>query len=124
MWVIDHKGLTNISTSALYQLENVKGYVQEAKTNKEDIAQQLLDASEFVPKIFEMMPTIEASFDKLESMVMPHVIYILFAASGNMAVVARYRIGTVDFLKRYPDTLTHLPASYKSVGEELLNVGS
>lgn len=124
MWVVDNKGLSNITTSALYQLENVNGYVLEAKNNKEDIATQLVDASDFVPKIFEMMPTVEASFDKLNSMVLPHVIYILFAASGNQAVVARYRNATVDFLKRYPDTLTHLPASYKTVGEGLLNAGS
>lgn len=121
MWVLEHCGISAITRGGLSMQANIDAYAAVAKKYKEDMPMHIINASNYVDKVFNTIQDPELCMVRLEGMSFPHVLYVLFAAAGQSDIVANYKTEIEEHLKRYPGSLDLLPEKFKSVGREVLN---
>lgn len=120
MWTLEHCGLSEIPRGALARPSSVHGYMEDAKSFRDDMPKMLLNASRYSDKVFNTLEDLDSCMYRLEGMSYPYVLYILFAAAGKGRLVAKYRTETQEQLRRYPATLDKLPELFREAGKELL----
>lgn len=120
MWVLEHGGPAAIYKRALQYPAMMEEYAQAAKAHMEDTPVMLVNAGKYVDKVFTTIQDPDLCMERLEGMTFPHILYLLFAASGQKELVAKYQAETHEFFKRFPGTLKALPESFRLAGEEVL----
>lgn len=121
MWAVDHHGFKCAYKNLMASEPVINGFAIESLRARDDMPALLVNAHMYVSRIMANVADLETCFKQLEGMTFPHVLYVLFAASGQADVVEKYRKQTKEHLKRYPSALDLLPDSYKSVGRNLCN---
>lgn len=124
MWAIDHYGHKCAYKNLMAAQRTIDGYTMDAVKYRDDMPMMLLNAHTYVNKLLANVADIDICLKQLEGMSFPYVLYVLFAASGQEDVVARYKPEIEEQLKRYPSTLDLLPASYRDVKKGVLNAST
>lgn len=119
MWAVDHYGYKSLWKNVAASQAVVGGYAADAAKLRDDMPVMLLNAREYVTKIFSNVADVDTCFRHLEGMTFPYVLYVLFAGSGQADMVSRYRAEMEEMIHRYPSTLDLLPESYRKTGEAL-----
>lgn len=120
MWALEHGGPAAVYKNALLSQATMDDYAQAARAHKEDTPIMLINAGKYVEKVFSTIQDPELCMERLEGMTFPHILYLLFAASGQPELVEKYRDDAREFFKRFPGTLQALPESFRLAGEEVL----
>ena len=120
MYVLEHAGLGGIYHGRLSDPMLMKGYAETAKKTKEDLPALLVNAKEYADKVFECVQDPDLFMPRLEGMSFPYVLFILFTATGNPAMVEQYTTETKELIARYPGTLDKLPESFQTAVQEAL----
>lgn len=121
MYAIDHYGYKCAYKNLMASKNVVEAYEKTALKYRDDMPAMLLNAKSYVTKIFSNIPDVSACLRQLEGMTFPYIMYVLFAGGGSADVVMQYRPEIEEQMKRYPSTLDLLPASYKKVGQEIVD---
>lgn len=121
MWALEHAGMAGIYRGQLSDPYLMRGYADEAKKYKDDMPSLLVNAGEYVEKVFSVMQEPDLCMERLAGMSFPYVLFVLFAAQGHSDVVDRYKTETEELLKRYPGTLDKLPEHFRDTTKEALN---
>lgn len=120
MYALEHAGLGGIYHGRLSDPMLLKSYAEEAQKYKEDLPTLLVNAKTYASKVFENVQDPEMCMMRLEGMSYPYVLFCLFAATGNLAIVEQYSTETRELLARYPGTLDKLPESFQIAIQEAL----
>lgn len=120
-YVLEHVGLSGIYKGQLASSNLMSEYASAARAYKEDMPMLLVNANQYVEKVFNVIQDPDLCITRLEGMTFPYVLYILFAGAQMEHVVDKYRHEAIEHLRKYPGTLALLPERYKNVGEEVLN---
>lgn len=120
MYVLENAGLGGIYHGRLSDPILMKGYVDTAKKMRDDLPELLVNAKEYAERVFNVILDPELCMPRLEGMSFPYVLFILFASTGNPAMVEQYTVETRELLSRYPGTLDKLPESFKQATQEAL----
>lgn len=118
MWAFDHYGFKCAYKNMLGAEQTVAGYADEAVRLRDDMPAMLVNAHMYVTKIMSNVADMDTCFRQLEGMTFPYVLYVLFAGSGQQAMVERYKEQTREQLRRFPSILDSLPETYKAVAKE------
>lgn len=122
MWCIDKYG-SKILYGNMTTGKAVEGYAKDALKYRDDLPSLMVNAVDYVSKIFEQFADIDQCFTRLVEMTYPYILYVLFAADGHTEMAKRFRPEIEEQLKRYPSTLDSLPESFRKIGEEVQNAG-
>ena len=121
MWAVDHFGHKCAYKNVMESKNLMHDYALAAAKMRDDMPTMLVNANTYVTKLMSNVADLATCFRQLEGMTFPHVLYVLFAGSGQPELVTQYRPEMEEIMKRYPDALALLPESFKSVGQEVLD---
>lgn len=121
MWIVDNYGHKCAYRNLVTSQKATGGYLSAAIKYRDDMPSMLINADTYVTQILSNVADIDICFKQLEGMTFPYVLYVLFAGSGQHALVERYRTEIEEQMRRYPSTLDLLPETYRKVGMEVLN---
>lgn len=121
MYALEHVGLGGIYHGRLSDIMLMTEFAKESKKQKEDLPTLLVNAKEYSAKIFENILDPDMCMIRLAGMSFPHVIFILFAATGHPEMVEQYKTETEELLARYPGMLDMLPESFQTAVKEAIS---
>lgn len=121
MYALEHVGLAGIYHGRLSDIMLMTEYAREARKQKEDLPTLLVNAKEYSQRIFSVIQDPDLCMTRLAGMSFPHVIYILFAATGNADMAEQYKTETQELLARYPGTLDQLPETFQTAVKEAIS---
>ena len=119
MWAVDHHGYKCAYRNLMASQAVTSGYAEAARKFRDDMPALLVNASGYAASVLSNVADFDTCLMQLEGMSFPHVLWVLFAGSGQEDKVRKYRDATREHLRRYPSTLDLLPESYRNVGKEL-----
>lgn len=119
MYLMEKFGHHALYQNVINSSEALKGYVEQAKSYKEEMPLNLLNASEYTEKILGAIPDMSLAVARLVTMARPYVLYVLFKAVGQDEYVKEFKHDFEEVLRRYPSTLDNLPGMYRILGSEV-----
>ena len=121
MYVLEHAGLSGIYHGRLSDASLMSAYAKEACRYRDDLPTLVVNAKAYSERIFSVIQDPDLCMSRLEGMSFPHVIYILFAATGHPDMAEQYQTETKELLARYPGTLDLLPESFQTAVKEAIS---
>lgn len=121
MYVLEHAGMSGIYHGRLSDPALMTAYAREACRYRDDLPALVVNAKAYSERIFQCIQDPDLCMSRLEGMSFPHVIFILFAASGNAELAEQYKTETLELLGRYPGTLDKLPESFQTAVREAID---
>lgn len=120
LYALEHVGLAGIYHGRLSDPNVMEAYANEAKRLKDDFPALLVNAKKYAEKVFLVVQDSDLYMPRLEGMSFPYVLFVLFAALGDISMVEQYKTETKELLDRYPGSLDLLPENIKNATMEAL----
>lgn len=109
-YAMEHRKPDQYPAAAFQDTDLIRRFVDQTKNEENSLAQHLYNAGLLLSKLVENDIAMSVVQFQLESAVMPHVLYFLYASAG-LNIAEKYKADAIEYKKRYPTAVDKLPES-------------